>query len=274
MESNSVCCVIVTYNIGVQFLDCFNAIKNQVDKIIIVDNGSNFETIKVLKDIESMNESVIIYNLDNRGIAGALNQGIAFALDNNYKWLLTMDNDSIASENMVESMLNTYNCLEEKDKKNIASIFPTYLEQAFLQNNDKKSNDKGSKYNFVNTEITSGNLVKVEVFNNVGKFIDELFIDYVDHEFCLRLLEKGYKLIQLEDAFLFHRLGNSGEKKILGFRTTFTNHSPLRLYYITRNSLYTWGKYYKKFPKIIIKDIIFYIRKTLKIVLYEENKKR
>lgn len=273
MEQNSICCVIVTYNIGKQFLSCFNAIKNQVDRVVIIDNGSDYETIKVLKNIELINEAVIIYNSDNKGIAAALNKGVEFALDNNYEWLLTMDNDSIASENMVESMLNTYNCLEEKHKKGIVSIFPTYLERAFLENSDKKSNNKASKYHFVNMEITSGNLLKVSVFNKVEKFIEDLFIDYVDHEFCLRLLDNGYKLIQAEEAFLFHRLGESGEKKVLGFRITYTNHSPLRLYYITRNSLYTWSKYYKDFPKIVIRDIIFYIRKTLKILFYEEKKK-
>lgn len=38
--------VIVTYNIGEEFLHYFNSIKNQVDFIIIIDNNSHEKTKK------------------------------------------------------------------------------------------------------------------------------------------------------------------------------------------------------------------------------------
>ena len=51
MEQNSVCGIIVTYNIGNNLYKCFNSIEGQVEKLVIVDNGSNKETIDVLKEI-------------------------------------------------------------------------------------------------------------------------------------------------------------------------------------------------------------------------------
>lgn len=42
---SKICAIIVTYNTGNNLYDCFNAIKNQVQEVIIVDNGSNCETI-------------------------------------------------------------------------------------------------------------------------------------------------------------------------------------------------------------------------------------
>ena len=80
MKKNSICCVIVTYNIGKKFYQCYNAIKNQVEKVVIVDNGSNNETLDMLKDIESNDEVSIIFNSENLGIAKALNQGIEIAI--------------------------------------------------------------------------------------------------------------------------------------------------------------------------------------------------
>ena len=49
MINNSVCCIIVTYNIGDKFNTCYDAIAKQVEKVIVVDNGSNEETIKAIK---------------------------------------------------------------------------------------------------------------------------------------------------------------------------------------------------------------------------------
>lgn len=123
MINNSVCCVIVTYNIGERFYNCFNAIYNQVEKVIIVDNGSTEETLKVLKELESNTTATIIYNSENLGIAAALNKGVKFAEKNNYKWILTMDNDSISTEFMVEGMLNTYNSIERMMKKKRLQAF-------------------------------------------------------------------------------------------------------------------------------------------------------
>ena len=62
---NKVCCIVVTYNIGYSFYKCFNSIINQVDKVVIVDNGSGDETQKVLKDLQKNNKTHIIYNNEN-----------------------------------------------------------------------------------------------------------------------------------------------------------------------------------------------------------------
>ena len=110
MEQNSVCGIIVTYNIGNNLYKCFNSIEGQVEKLVIVDNGSNKETIDVLKEIEKNNNHVeVIYNENNLGIGKALNQGVEVAIKNNFQWVLTMDNDSEATTSMVEIMINTYN---------------------------------------------------------------------------------------------------------------------------------------------------------------------
>ena len=130
MEQNSVCGIIVTYNIGNNLYKCFNSIEGQVEKLVIVDNGSNKETIDVLKEIEKNNNHVeVIYNENNLGIGKALNQGVEVAIKNNFQWVLTMDNDSEATTSMVEIMINTYNKAINDGRKNIVSIFPTYIEK-------------------------------------------------------------------------------------------------------------------------------------------------
>ena len=126
MIKNSVCCVIVTYNIGERFYSCYNAIAKQVEKVIIVDNGSNQETISIIKKLSENQNTISIFNKENLGIASALNIGIKRALDEGFQWILTMDNDSIATNDMIKDMLEHYSNFNKEDK--VVGIFPTYID--------------------------------------------------------------------------------------------------------------------------------------------------
>lgn len=269
MKKELVCCVIVTYNIGNDFYNCYNAIKNQVDYVIIVDNGSNTDTLKVLKEIENNEYTKVIYNNENLGIATALNRGVKHAIENDFKWIITLDNDSIATDSMVSNMLKEYNNLTENIKKDVVSLFPVYKEQAFKE---EKEEEKTEGYEFLLTEITSGNMIKAEVFDKIGFYEEKYFIDYVDIEFSLRLASYGYKQIRIKNSILMHRLGDSSKKSILGKDVVYTNHSPIRRYYLARNSFYVWKKYYRIFPKFVIRDIIYFLYKTLLILIFEKDK--
>ncbi|GKU31664.1 glycosyltransferase [Clostridium folliculivorans] len=272
MKMNSVCCIIVTYNIGNEFYKCFNAIKDQVEEVVIVDNGSDKKTVDVLNKIKTDKEGFVIFNNDNMGIAYALNQGVDYALTSGYKWILTMDNDSIATKNMIDGMLNSYDKLDDMSKKDTVSIFPVYVERAYTEDESIESNKYCDEYEYVLSEITSGNIIRADVFNIIGKFEEKFFIDYVDHEFCLRIASKGYKAIRGKQCFLLHQLGNSEKRVIMGKEILYTNHSALRRYYTARNSMYVWKKYIRKFPKFVVRDILFFIKKNLLILLFEKHK--
>jgi GT2 family glycosyltransferase len=64
--------------------------------------------------------------------------------------------------------------------------------------------------------ITSGNLLKVSAFERIGGFREDLFIDSVDFDFCLRLKKSGYRIMRCNQAILYHSLG---ERKEIQFRT-------------------------------------------------------
>lgn len=267
----NICCIIVTYNIGKNLEKCFFSIKDQVDKVVIVDNGSNSETIDYLNKIQKEYDIELILNHSNMGIAFALNQGVRYALENNYKWILTMDNDSEATKNMIKTMLSIYNNIEDNEKRSIVGMFPKYIEKGLYKTCDEESTLSNNSYKYIISDMTSGNLLKSSVFTDVGFFKEDLFIDYVDHEFCYRINTKGFKLIKLEDAKLLHRLGNTKSKKILFKDITYTNHSEVRRYYITRNRFYTW-KNFKKLKEPIKIDKINFVKENLKIILLEKNK--
>ena len=83
--------------------------------------------------------------------------------------------------------------------------------------------------------ITSGCLVPMQVWNDAGHFLDDLFIDYVDIEWSLRLRHRGWHLYGVGAATLSHSIG---DKVAHWWGIPFPWHSPLRHYFIFRNAAY------------------------------------
>lgn len=268
---NSVAAVIITYNVENDFKERINKLKGKVDEIIVVDNGSKDETINMLKELEK--EVTVIYLEDNKGIASALNKGIKYSIEKGYNWILTLDHDSIITDNMIKNMLTCYEGLNNELKEKVAMLVPVHVEEKEYQNGSNINEEKDSNsYIEVLTEITSGALTKAEIYKNVGMYDEKLFIDLVDHDYCLSLNKKGFKIIQVNNATLIHNLGESVKKSVLGLKMIPTNHSPLRRYYMSRNRHYIWDKYKEDFPSWVLTDKRRFITENLKIVLFEDNK--
>ena len=269
---NSVSAVIITYNVENDFKNRINKLKGKVNEIIVVDNGSKAETISMLKELEK--EITIIYLEKNKGIAYALNTGIKYSIEKGYDWILTLDHDSIVTDNMINNMLKCYESFEEELKEKVAMLVPVHVEEKEHENNHVINNEEVSSksYTEVLTEITSGALTKASIYKSVGLYDEKLFIDLVDHDYCLSLNKKGFKVIQVNSAILIHNLGESVKKSILGLKMIPTNHSPLRRYYMSRNRHYIWNKYKKDFPGWVLTDKRRFITENLKIVLFEDNK--
>ena len=265
-----IACVVVTYNPDNSLIEGINLLSDQVDKILIVDNGSKESGIKLIKEIKKCNEDKIeaVFNEDNLGIAAALNIGAKYAIEHKYQWLLTMDQDSRPAKDMVEKMIKTYEDMPLEKRDEVMSIFPNFFDQS-VQNEEEHSNEP---YEYVDAEITSGNLVNTKVFDKIGFFDEGLFIDMVDTDFCMRLYRENIKMIKVYDAVLFHSLGEGKRVKTIfgGFNTS--NHSALRRYYMTRNRFYTWEKYKDLNSFTLNRDKGLFKKEFVKIILGENDK--
>jgi rhamnosyltransferase len=120
--------------------------------------------------------------------------------------------------------------------------------------------------------ITSGNLLRLSAYNVAGPFRDDYFIDYVDHEYCLRLRSCGYKILQISNAFLEHQIGTITTHWYLYRTIQLGNHSPLRRYYSFRNRFYFNETYRRLFPKYFRWFWWETFRDVLWVLLYESDK--
>lgn len=270
VKHDLICSVTVTYNPDNALIEQLEILKDCVDQMLIVDNGSlNISYIEDIKMKYKPCNLEVISNKKNLGIAAALNIGAKYALENGFRWILTMDQDSIPTKDMIKKMVDLYYSLSEKEREIIMGIFPKYIEKTFYNEKDFQI-ENGWEY--VITGITSGNLLKCIAFDKIGYFDEKLFIDYVDNEFFLRAGIKGYKFIECKSAVLLHSLGNQDKRRFFNRQIICTNHSHIRRYYITRNRLYFYKKFFKMYPAFILKDFIALLKETAKIILFEKQK--
>ncbi len=265
VNRNNVCSLVITYNPERSILDVLITHLDIFSYIIIVDNGSSKEIIeRVMEFCQHENRIELICLPKNYGIAYALNIGIMRVLELNFKWLVSFDQDSIPSINL----LDYYNIiLNSVDKSKVRMIGGAYTDSF-----NAESINKITWRNSLSL-ITSGTLYNVDVFKEVGLFDDKLFIDGVDFDYNLRVREKKYLTIRIDQPIFQHHLGDPIRKYFLGMMFTSTNHSPERRYFFARNHVIISKKYFFKFPIWILKKNYFFIQTFFQILIVEKNVK-
>lgn len=242
---------IVTYNPDLERLkENINSVKNQVDELIIVDNGSsNINGIRLL-----LPTVINIFELgDNYGIAYALNKILEYAYNEGFEWFFTLDQDSVTKPLLIRMYA-------KQISKHSVAMFTCN----FVDRNGVVTKKKGG---YVNSCITSGSFCNTKDFHKIGGFSNDLFIDLVDIEICYRLLENGYKIYRIKNVGLTHELGNIKVINFFSKKINIFNEPPIRVYYMTRNSVYVYKKYKKK-------ELLYSIfRNLIGIILFEKEKK-
>lgn len=263
--------VIVTYNSPDDFYERAACLLGRYPDLVVVDNASSRreDLYRLRREFPGLR---LIENSENLGIAAALNQGCRAALELGADWILTLDQDSEVSEGMVETMLASYEALPEDVRRRCVSLFPSYEDRNILNGKKLVSRTGDTSSVPVTVEITSGNLLRRDVFEKVGWFDESLFIDYVDHDFCLRINLAGYELRQCSGAVLMHQLGDYRKTSFLGFGFYSSNCAPIRCYYRTRNRLEICRRYADRFPLFVKHDRKTFFISTLKILLGEKQR--
>lgn len=157
------------------------------------------------------------------------------------------------------------------DKECIAIISPVYVEHSYA---NQETYAPSEPFCFVESTMTSGNIVNIDAWEKVGCFDNELFIDYVDHDFCLKCCNQGYKILQSKRAQLKHALGACSEEKFIYRSFKVTNHNHIRRYYNTRNRMIIYRRYFCSHRQWVIADFKALIKELVKLIFIEKDSLR
>lgn len=278
LPDRAVCAIAVTYHPDRGFAERIERILPQVGALVIVDNGSAAAELEALRELAARPRITLIENPRNLGVARALNIGIERAAALSFAWVLLLDQDSRAEADMVEALFEAYDSHPCRDR--VAVVGAGFLDVNRPASESPAGPDPGAEavhgdsWQEALTVITSGSLIPLKVHAAVGPFRDELFIDYVDSDYCLRARAKGFLVIKTRRPLMAHAIGAWSRHQVLGSCKWTSNHSADRRYYIARNDtvmLREHGRY--ALGLWALKSLSRRFRQCKRIVLYENEKR-
>jgi rhamnosyltransferase len=253
---NNVCATFVRYNFSKKkILRSINNIKKQVKKVYLIDNSR--------KKIHFKDKKIkYIFLGENYGIAHAQNYAIFQAIKDNFKFILLSDQDTIYPKNYLKNLIPFFK------QKNVSAICPNlfdtnknkplglisrflFLKQTLNNEYNIKQKSNDLKFEYITESMASGTVIKLHDIKDIGYMNDDLYLDWVDFEWCWKLNKKNKKMIGIKNLFAKHKLGSS---KTTIFNKIYHRHSLLRYFYIIRNGviLTFYGKGIKFFWRINI----------------------
>lgn len=253
---------IVLFNPDIKRLkENIDAVIIQCTHLYLVDNGSgNVDEVKGLLNQYNQSKISILWNRENQGIAKALNQLTSAAQKEGFDWILTLDQDSVVPSNIVGEFEKYIN------NSSVGILCPIICDRNI---------DEEIKINEDCTEIdeciTSGSLLNIKAWSEIGGFDERMFIDGVDFDICYRLRQRGYKIYCIHSVVLLHELGHIEYHRFLFWKVLVKNHSAFRKYYIARNIIYVAKK--RKSVLLAIKGILQEVKLLGIVLLYETDKK-
>jgi rhamnosyltransferase len=222
--------VVILYHPDTKVLfDHINSYLPLLDRLLMYDNSES-PSSELTKCIQLQGSDKLDYHFfgQNEGISKRLNMAAAYGISQGCQYLLTMDQDSAFEAGDFERYLLK---IERNSFENAAQ---------FGVNCQPEFTPQSATPQKVNNLITSGSIIDLQLFKQVGEFDEKLFIDFVDTEFSYRVVGKGFCNIQFSDIVLKHRIGylKMGRSWKNFKKTPRILHSPIRVYYILRNGLY------------------------------------
>lgn len=187
---------VVTYNPQLERLrENLNAIVPQVEKVLVFDNGST-SVDEIVTALETYGSSIeLINNGKNAGMAGALNRISKRCLDDGAHYVIMLDQDSVVPEGFVDILL-------EHTGDDIGITAPFIMDR-----NNVKIMEMDVEVEQSIMVITSGALINLEVWDQVGGYDENLFVDWVDYDYCDNVILHGYRILKIRKAVLLHEIG-------------------------------------------------------------------
>lgn len=276
-DQPSVCGIVVTYHPAGEVVENLRAVMRECGTVVVVDNGSSEEELAPMAALDGV---TILRLGDNLGIAAALNRGAAWAQERGFRWCVTFDQDSRPAPGMVARMDETRRRFPQaamigptirEEAANAAGYrwvakhprFPWIFRRIGCRNEDLPE---------VTMLISSGSMFDLAVWAQLGGFDEGLFIDYVDVDFCLKLLRANRTIAVAAAAVLDHRLGDRRTVRVLGAEVRPMGHAAFRHYYMARNRVAMWRRHAGAVPHWAWFDLAFAVFNTLRVLAFEPQR--
>ena len=213
--------IIVTYNAQDRINECIDSVKKQTYpkdkfKIFIIENNSSDNTLAIIKT--QYPEIDLTINDYNAGFAKGNNIGIQKATNENYEYIVLLNDDTVVDSQWLEKLV-----AKAETEQKIGSV----QSLIFLYSDKRKINTTGGAMHYLGfgycnnyledidqithfpTEIAySGGvsvLYKADVLKKIGAFDDLFFMYHEDFDLGWRIRLAGYKNVLEPESVCYHK---------------------------------------------------------------------
>lgn len=233
---------IVAFNPDIDIIvPLARTILSDVEHIVIFVNAVIDD--QVLTQLQQLGDKCRIIRSDyNLGVAEALNVITLHAALNGCTRVVLFDQDSRPPTGMIPALNAAMDRLVATGKQ-IAAVGPAivaprghskeFKSPRYFRHSAAEPVGNAVPVHYI---ITSGTLLNIKSFLDVGTFRSDFFIDAIDTEWCFRAWATGYSCWYLTDLPMEHTIGEGTVRSRL-FRIRFPHQSRMRIYSYFRNQI-------------------------------------
>jgi GT2 family glycosyltransferase len=279
----SIASVTVTRNPGGRLSEHMDALLHQtrpLNEIIVIDNASTDGTVDALRRCYPQVTLLPLHT--NTGVGAAYASSLTYAVGRKHDWIWLFDQDSVPAPTALQELLNALTSIcEGGNEIGVLASLPvdpgSGTEHIGLLWRDRllpiPAESAREPIFFADSVISSGSLIRREVIERVGLPRKDFFIDFVDHEYNLRIRKVGYRIAMVRASVLYHRLGEVYRVRNfpLGSFRTRSRQPTWRHYFMSRNEAFTiWHLFGNARSRAFLLTRFF--RRAASIVWYDRDK--
>jgi GT2 family glycosyltransferase len=272
------CAVVVLFHPDSDVDENLRALVRECGRVVVADNGCPADRRSRLEALPGVTWLPMGGNL---GVATALNRGLAWARARGFAWALTFDQDSRPEPGMVRALWQAAVAMPKA-----AVICPRVQEEGadparyrWVTRHPvvpfffRRVACVGPDLPEVTMAVTSGSLFDLAAWESLGRFDEGFFIDYIDTEYCLRVIRVGRTVAVAGGATLRHRLGARQKRVMLGRDFRPMNHASFRHYYMARNRVAVWRRHALAVPHWAAFDFCFTWYNLARVLGFERHRR-
>ena len=273
--------VLVIYAEDIDAQTTIQNISKVINNIVIIDNTKNGHPS--LEKVQPQPGLLVKRNANHGGLAGAYNLAISTINSSipEATHVLFLDEDTSTIE--LASFLKQPDTQQTLNDPSIAAIAPQYIEKTTklpgnaLILSKYKIKHLGRNLNNVSEVsflINSMSLWSINALCDIGPYNEQLLVDHIDTDYCVRAVMKKYRLILNPSVKFEHSIGERSSYRFLNNKLQTTNHTAERRYLIGKNTILLAKHYFFRWPAFGFLCLIRLAYESLGIVLAEKNKWR
>lgn len=191
---------------------------------VIVDNTPGGHTFSA-RQIDGL---TLLQDGRNKGLGGALNAGLSEAQRQGCNAVVLFDQDSSPPSCFIETL---FQGLAEAGPRTLVGPLLVDDTHAYPQTPTISTMPKLANVTCV---ATSGMCFRLDGLQPADHFTEDLFLDFVDFDWCWRMRKNGWRVYRLMSLPMPHRLGIA-QRSFLGL--TYHVPAPFRHYFQFRDTL-------------------------------------